>query len=58
MARGKHTSPQRTRTNKSRKSVLKTFNLIKQNELVLKSISNVKLQYWVNKIRNYDKDRA
>jgi hypothetical protein len=38
MARGKHTSPQRTRTNKSRKSVLKTFNLIKQNELILKKL--------------------
>jgi hypothetical protein len=38
MARGNHTSPQRTRTDKSRKSVLKTFNLIKQNEAVLKKL--------------------
>ena len=37
MARGNHTSPQRTRKNKSRKSVVKTLNLIKQNELVLKN---------------------
>jgi hypothetical protein len=40
MARGNHTSPQRTRTSKSRKSVLKTFNLIKQNELILKKLQN------------------
>ena len=40
MARGNHTSPQRTRTNKSIKSVLKTFNLIKQNELILKKLQN------------------
>lgn len=38
MARGNHTSPQRTRTNKSRKSTLKTLNLIKQNELVVKKL--------------------
>jgi hypothetical protein len=38
MARGNHTSPQRTKRTKSRKSVLKTFNLIKQNELVLKKL--------------------
>ncbi len=39
MARGNHTSPQRTRTNKSRKSQLKTLKLIKQNDLVLKNIN-------------------
>jgi hypothetical protein len=38
MARGNHTSPQRTKTNKSRKSTVKTVNLIKQNELVLKKL--------------------
>ena len=38
MARGNHTSPQRTKTNKSRKSILKTANLIKHNELVLKKL--------------------
>jgi hypothetical protein len=38
MARGNHTSPQRTKTNKSRKSTVKTINLIKQNELVLKKL--------------------
>ena len=40
MAKGTHTSPQRTRTNKSRKSVLKTFKLIKQNELLIKKLQN------------------
>lgn len=38
MARGNHTSPQRTRTNKSRKSTVKTLTLIKQNESVLKKL--------------------
>lgn len=38
MARGNHTSPQRTKANKSRKSILKTFKLIKQNELLLKKL--------------------
>ena len=38
MARGNHTSPQRTKTGKSKKSVLKTFKLIKQNELVLRNL--------------------
>ena len=38
MARGNHTSPQRTKTNKSRKSTLKTVNLIKHNELILKKL--------------------
>lgn len=38
MARGKHNSPQRTRTNKSRKSVLKTTTLIKNNETVIKNL--------------------
>lgn len=40
MARGKHSSPQRTDFNKRKKSQLKTAKLLKQNELVLKSISN------------------
>jgi hypothetical protein len=38
MARGNHTSPQRTKTKKSRKSTVKTLNLIKQNESVLKNL--------------------
>ena len=38
MARGKHNSPQRTRTYKSRKSVLKTTTLIKNNETVIKNL--------------------
>ena len=38
MARGKHCSPQRTKTNKRRKSVLKTITLIKNNESVLKNL--------------------
>jgi hypothetical protein len=38
MARGNHTSPQRTKTNKSRKSTLKTLTLIKQNEELLKRL--------------------
>jgi hypothetical protein len=38
MARGKHSSPQRTKANKSRKSILKTLNLIKQNELLIKRL--------------------
>ena len=38
MAKVSHTSPQKTRTGKSRKSVLKTFKLIKQNELLLKKL--------------------
>jgi len=40
MARGNHTSPQRTKTNKSRKSVVKTLTLIKQNELILRKLQN------------------
>lgn len=38
MARGNHSSPQRTKTGKSRKSVVKTFKLIKQNELILNKL--------------------
>lgn len=38
MAKISHTSPQREQKKKSRKSVLKTLNLIKQNELVLKNL--------------------
>jgi hypothetical protein len=40
MARGNHTSPQRTKTNKSRKSTVKTLTLIKQNELLIKKLQN------------------
>jgi len=40
MAKVSHNSPQKTRTSKSRKSVLKTYNLIKQNELILKKLQN------------------
>ena len=36
MAKVSHTSPQKTRTAKSRKSLLKTSKLVKQNELLLK----------------------
>lgn len=38
MARGKHSSPQRTDFNKRKKSQLKTAKLLKQNELVLKGL--------------------
>lgn len=38
MARGKHSSPQRTDFNKRRKSQLKTTKLIKQNDLVLSKL--------------------
>ena len=38
MAKVSHTSPQKTRTSKSRKSSLKTFKLIKQNEELLKKL--------------------
>ena len=40
MAKVSHNSPQKTRTNKSRKSVLKTYNLVKQNEQILKKLQN------------------
>ena len=40
MAKVSHSSPQKTRTSKSRKSVLKTYNLVKQNELILKKLQN------------------
>jgi len=40
MARGNHTSPQRTKTSKSRKSTVKTLTLIKQNELLIKKLQN------------------
>jgi hypothetical protein len=43
MARGNHTSPQRTKTNKSRKSTVKMLTLIKQNEQILKKVQNGKL---------------
>ncbi len=36
MANVTHSSPQKTRTPKSRKSLLKTSKLVKQNELLLK----------------------
>jgi hypothetical protein len=38
MARGKHSSPQRTHFSKRKKSQVKAANLIKQNELVLKKL--------------------
>jgi hypothetical protein len=38
MAKVSHTSPQKTRTNKSRKSVLKTYNLVKQNDKTKQTI--------------------
>ncbi len=38
MAKVSHTSPQKTRTAKSRKSVLKAFKLVKQNEELLKRL--------------------
>lgn len=40
MAKGKHSSPQRTDFNKRRKSQLKTAKLIKTNDLVLKKLAN------------------
>ena len=40
MAKVSHSSPQKTRTNKSRKSILKTLTLVKQNELLLKKLQN------------------
>lgn len=40
MARGKHSSPQRTDFKKRRKSQLKAIKLLKQNNLVLKNVSN------------------
>lgn len=38
MARGKHSSPQRTDFNKRRKSQLKTAKLVKQNDLILSKL--------------------
>jgi len=38
MARGKHSSPQRTDHTKRRKSQLKTAKLLKQNEAALKNL--------------------
>jgi len=40
MARGKHSSPQRTDFSKRKKSIAKTAKLIKQNELILKKLQN------------------
>ena len=40
MARGNHSSPQRTKFNKRKKSQVKTLTLIKQNELILKKVHN------------------
>ena len=40
MAKVSHSSPQKTRTNKSRKSIVKTLTLVKQNELLLKKLQN------------------
>ena len=38
MAKVSHSSPQKTRTNKSRKSILKALTLVKQNELLIKKL--------------------
>jgi len=38
MAKVSHSSPQKTRNNKSRKSILKTLTLVKQNELLIKKL--------------------
>ena len=38
MAKVSHTSPQKKRSDKSRKSVLKTLTLVKRNELILKKL--------------------
>jgi hypothetical protein len=40
MAKVSHSSPQKTRTNKSRKSILKTLTLVKQNEQLIKKLQN------------------
>jgi len=40
MAKVSHSSPQKTRTNKSRKSILKTLTLVKQNEQLIKKLHN------------------
>ena len=40
MAKVSHSSPQKIRTNKSRKSILKTLTLVKQNELLIKKLQN------------------
>lgn len=40
MARGKHSSPQRTKFNKRKKSTVKTAKLIKQNEAILNKLQN------------------
>ena len=40
MGRGSHSSPQRTKFNKRKKSQTKTLNLIKQNEQILKKLQN------------------
>jgi len=40
MAKVSHNSPQKTRTNKSRKSILKTLTLVKQNEQLIKKLQN------------------
>ena len=38
MARGAHSSPQRTKFSKRKKSIVKTAKVIKQNELLLKKL--------------------
>lgn len=40
MTKGNHSSPQRTRKYKTRKSQLKTIKLIKQNNLILDKLAN------------------
>ena len=40
MARGTHSSPQRTKFSKRKKSIVKTAKLIKQNEALIKKLQN------------------
>jgi hypothetical protein len=40
MARGKHSSPQRTDFSKRKKSIVKTAKMIKQNEALIKKLQN------------------
>jgi hypothetical protein len=40
VARGNHSSPQRTKFNKRKKSIVKTAKIIKQNEALIKKLQN------------------
>ena len=40
MARGNHSSPQRTKFNKRKKSIVKTAKIVKQNEALIKKLQN------------------